>query len=58
MTSTDNKRYAEILLRVMLRRGVLQKIGPDEYKVISTNRKKAAAFFQQAEGEANEEAVS
>jgi hypothetical protein len=46
---TDNNRYAEILQFVMLQHGVLQKIGPDEYRVSSNERKKVAACFQQAE---------
>jgi hypothetical protein len=49
MTDTDNKRYAEILQFVMLQHGVLQKVGPDQYRVISDDCKKVAACFQQAE---------
>ena len=48
MIDADNKRYAEILRFVMLQHGVLQKVGPGLFKVISDDRKKLAACFQQA----------
>ena len=49
MTDADNKRYTEILRIVTLQNGVLQKVGPDLFKVISDDHKKLAACFQQAE---------
>jgi hypothetical protein len=43
MTDTDGKQYAEDLLL-----GVLQQIGPDEYSLVSDDRKKIVDCFQYA----------